>query len=410
MNKENPNVGNYSFQSFKLAKKPSATESQIGIALSQEVPNPVMPNVYHHRGESWIRFGADNLYPQNVITPIFDSSAMTRSCLTSKHVYVNGEGLRTEKPELEYVLKRANSDGEGWNDIFARASLDQLIYGGFYLEIIWNETGDAITDIYNFDFNDMRSGTINPETDRVEWYYYSADWKNYKKSLYKPMAIRAFNPAEAGLYPRQVMFVKNYNPAQKYYPLPDWSGSITAANVDIMIDSFHWYNLQQGLTPSLFIQMNNGVPDPDTQKDIYDNIAATFSGVDGAGKFFLSFAADKDHGTDVIPIQGANDEYYIQLSQRISQSILTGHKISSPLLLGIKDLGGAGLGNNANEILVASEHFSSTVIKPIQKNLLKVFDRLIGYYGYDTSLYIEPLKLFNEEGQKVGEEKIDAIV
>ena len=378
--------------------------------LSQEVPNPVMPKVFHQRGETWMRYGINNLYPQSVITPIYNSSAMTRSCINSKHVYVNGEGLRTKNTELEYILKRANSDGEGWNDIFQRASLDQLIYGGFYLEIIWNQTGDKVMEIYNMDYNDMRSGVIDPETDHVEWFYYSADWSNYKKQLYKPLAIKAFSPTEADLYPRQVLFVRNYNPAEKYYPLPDWSGSITAANVDIMIDSFHWYNLQQGLTPSLFIQMNNGVPDPATQEEIYDDIAATFSGVDGGGKFFLSFAADKEHGTDVIPIQGANDDYYIQLSQRISQSILTGHRISSPLLLGIKDIGGAGLSNNKDEILVASEHFSSAVIKPIQKNLLKAFDKLIYLYGYDTELYIEPLRLFNEDGEQIGEAQVDAII
>jgi hypothetical protein len=205
------------------------------------------------------------------------------------------------------------------------------------------------------------------------------------------------------------MFVRNYNPAQKYYPLPDWSGSITAASVDVQIDSFHYANLQQGLVPSLFIQMSNGIPDLDTQNQIYQDIAATFSGVDSAGKFFLSFCADKDHGTEVTPIESANDEYYIALSERIYQVILTGHRITSPLLLGIRDTGG-GLGNNANEILVASEHFSSIVIKPIQKNMLKTFDRLMQYCGHDVELYIEPLRLFNEDGVKVGEASVDAIV
>lgn len=408
MNKPKPSEGNYAFKSFRMTKEKSSPES-VSVKLSQEVPDLTMPQIFHYRGEPWIRFGVNNLWPQSTITPLYNSSAMTRSCLNSKHVYVNGEGLRTQDPELEYILKRANGKEEGWNDIFQRASLDQLIYGGFYLEIIWNQTGDKIMEIYNMDFNDMRSGVIDPETDEIQWYYYSADWANYKKPLYKPMAIKAFDVNQAHLYPRQILFVRNYNPAQKYYPLPDWSGSITAASVDVMIDSFHYANLQQGLVPSLFIQMNNGIPDPDTQKEIYDNLAATFSGVDSAGKFFLSFAADRDHGTEVTPIESANDDYYISLSQRISQSILTGHRITSPLLLGIKDIGGAGLSNNKDEILVASEHFSTCVIKPIQKNLLKPFDRLIRLYGYDTELYIEPLRLFNEDGEQIGEARVDAI-
>jgi hypothetical protein len=83
--------------------------------------------------------------------------------------------------------------------------------------------------------------------------------------------------------------------------------------------------------------------------------------------------------------------------------------ISSPLLLGIKDVGGAGLSNNKDEILVASEHFNTIVIKPIQKYMLKIFDKLMSYYGYpDNELYIEPLRLFNEDGVQVGEAVVDA--
>jgi len=376
--------------------------------FSQEVPNPVMPTIFHQRGQPWINFGGDNLYPNNVITPIYNSSAMARTCVNSKLVYTVGEGLRTKDPELEYILKRANPI-DGWNDIFSRAALDQLIYGGFYLQIIWDELGENIVEIYNMDFNDVRSGVIDKETDKVEFYWYSSNWADWKKALYKPVSVKAFDPAKADLYPRQILFYRNYNPAEKYYCLPDWSGSITAANVDIMIDSFHWYNLQQGLAPSLFISMNNGIPDPATQQEIYQTLASTFSGVEGAGRFFLSFADNKEHGTEVVPIAAENSDYYIQLSQRISQSLLTGFRITSPLLLGIKDLGGAGLGNNKDEMLAASSLFTNTVIIPLQKNLLKLFDRLIGYYGYDTELYIEQLKLFNDDNEQIGEQTVDAI-
>ena len=378
------------------------------MAFSQEVPNPVMPDVFHQKGYNWVNFGKDNLYPNNIITPIYNSSAMARTCVNSKLVYTVGEGLHTKDPDLEYILKRANPM-DSWNDIFKRAALDQLIYGGFYLQIIWDELGENIAEIYNMDFNDIRSGLIDKDTDKVEFYWYSPNWADYKKNHNRPTQVKSFDPSQAHLYPRQILFYRNYNPAEKYYCLPDWSGSITAANVDIMIDSFHWYNLQQGLAPSLFINMCNGIPDASTQQEIYQTLASTYSGVDGAGKFFLSFSDSKEHGTEVTTLDAANSDYYIQLSQRISQSLITGFRITSPLLLGIKDLGGAGLGNNKEEILAASSLFTNTVIIPIQKNLLKIFDRLIGYYGYDTELYIEQLKLFNEDNEQIGEKTVDAI-
>lgn len=378
--------------------------------FSQQVPDPTLPKVFEVRGHSWVNYGIDNLYPNALITPLYNGSAMNRSCVNSKQIYTIGEGLRTKDQSLEYVLKRANSKLEGWNEVFDRASLDYIIYGGFALNIIWNQTGDKIMEIYNLDFNDIRSGHINPETDEVDFYYYSADWSKYKKDIYKPKAFRAFDPAQADLYPNQILYFFLHTPGQKYYPLPSYSGSLTDIQVDVSISSFHYFNLMNGLNPSLFVQMMDGIPSPEERQDIYQNLAASFSGVEGAGKFFLSFCNGPDTKTEITPIEGANDEYYITLEQRISSRILTGHRITSPLLLGIKDTGGSSLSNNKDEILVASEHFNTTVIKPIQKVLLKAFDRLLYYYGYDTELYIEPLRLFNEDNQQIGEAQVDAIV
>jgi hypothetical protein len=378
-------------------------------SFSASVPDPTLPVIFHQKGTSWVNFGFNNLYPNELITPLYNGSAMNKTCITSKKIYTVGEGLRMKNPEFDYVLKRANELGESWNEIFEKAALDYIIYGGLALQIIWNETGDKITDIYNMDFNDIRSGTIDKDADRVLWYYYSSDWYKYKKDLYKPRAIRAFNPAEADLYPSQILYFFDHTPGNKIYPVPDYSGALTSCQVDVSIDSFHYSNLKNGLNPSLFIQMFNGIPDPSTREEIYQNLAASFSGVENSGKYFLSFANDKDHGTEVTPIDSANDEYYINLSQRISQQILTAHRITSPLLLGIKDLGGAGLTNNKDEITVAALHFQNTTIVPYQKKLLKLFDKLMNYYGYDQELYIQPLNLFNSEGEEVVQENVTAI-
>jgi len=377
-------------------------------SFSQVVPDPTLPRVLEVRGQSWVSYGTDNLYPNALITPLYNGSAMNRSCILSKQVALVGEGLRTLNPDLEYILARANSDGEGWNDIFTKVSLDYLIFGGAALNIIWNQTGDKIIDIFHMDFNDIRSGHINPDSNKVEWYYYSADWTKRQKDVYKPRAFKSFDPAHANLYPNQILYFFLHTPGQKYYPVPQYSGSLTDIQVDVSISSFHYYNLQNGLSPSLFIQFMDGMPSPEERQDIYQEIASSWAGVSNVGKFFLSFATDQDHKAEITPIDSANDEYYITLEQRITSRILTGHRITSPLLLGIKDLGNSGFTNNADEIITAYQHFTSTVIQPDQQVLLKLFDKLVHYYGYDTNLYIEPKRLFNEEGKKIGEQTVTA--
>ncbi len=119
-----------------------------------------------------------------------------------------------------------------------------------------------------------------------------------------------------------------------------------------------------------------------------------YRGSENAGKAFIAFSQDKEHAPDIVPIPSANDNYYVNLESRVTTRILTGHRITSPLLLGLYHEGGVGLGSNKDEILVAYEHFVATVVKPIQKSLLRVFDNLFSYYGYDSALFIEPNKIF----------------
>jgi hypothetical protein len=376
--------------------------------FSLEVPDPTLPRIHEVKNQSWISYGIDNLYPNNLITPLYNGSAMNRSCIMSKLVAGIGEGLRTTNPDMEYVLNRIN-EYEGWNQVFEKAFNDFLIYGGYALNVIWNLEGDKITDIYHMDFNDVRSGHIDFDTNRVEWYYYSADFSKVKKDIYKPRAYKSFSPAQADLYPNQILYFFKHSPGQKYYPVPSYSGSLTDIQVDVSISSFHYFNLMNGLNPSLFVQLHNGIPTPEERQDIYQELSSTFSGVDGAGKFFLSFADDKEHNVEITPIDSANDEYYITLESRITSRILTGHRISSPLLLGIKDIGSSGLTNNKDEIVVAYTHFVSTVIQPDQQVMLKTWNMLMKYYGYDTDLYIKPKQIFNSDGDKVGETVTEAI-
>jgi len=174
-----------------------------------------------------------------------------------------------------------------------------------------------------------------------------------------------------------------------------YAGSLNDIQIDVEVSKFHLSNLANGLNPGLFISFNNGIPDPEARETIYDEVTMSFRGSDNAGKAFIAFSEDAEHAPTVTPIESANDDYYVNLENRISSRILTGHRITSPLLLGLYHNGaGGGFSSNANEIEVAYAHFISTVIKPLQKEMLKTFDTLMYYRGYEkVELYIEQNKL-----------------
>tara|TARA_R110000822_G_scaffold76294_6_gene183331 strand:+ start:77 stop:553 length:477 start_codon:yes stop_codon:yes gene_type:complete len=143
----------------------------------------------------------------------------------------------------------------------------------------------------------------------------------------------------------------------------------------------------------MFVQFRNGIPSPEERRDVYKEIEKTFTGTENAGRFFLAFS-EPGKELEVTPIDSANDDYYLTLETRISSRILTAHRITSPLLLGIKD--SSGFSNNAEEIKVAYAHFEGTVIEPKRKKILSGFGYMLRLAGYNIKIKVEPNKLVNE--------------
>jgi hypothetical protein len=357
------------------------------------VPNPTVPLVAKTQNKPWISYGLDNVYP-SYVTELYNKSAINKRALQSKILGVFGEGLKTADSSLEYVLNRAN-DNETWNDVFEKIVTDYEVYGGFALNIVWNATGERIHSFYHMPFEAIRSGDIDPQSDRVETYYYSSNWPKYKR--FKPIAYQAFDPEKALDKPSQIMYFFDYAPGNIYYPLPSYSGSLQDITIDIEVSTLHLSNLANGLNPSLFVSFKNGIPDPAHQQQVYNTLASSFGGVSNTGRFFMAFSDSPESAPEVTPIQSANDNYYVNLETRVTTRILSGHGITSPLLLGLYHQGGGGLGSNRDEILVSYEHFKTTILNPDIRALLKPMDTLMFYHGYNTKLYIEPLKLFQNE-------------
>lgn len=348
-----------------------------------------LPAIQEKKGKDWIDFGSNNLYP-DLLIELFNNSAMHHTSIEAKVDAVTGEGFRYFGDEI------INSKGETMDEVFEKVATDYVLFGGYSLNVIWSRDGSTIAECYHLPFNNVRSGVMNEDED-VDHYYYSTNWAQFRK--YKPVAYKSYSPTDnKGDDANQIYYCFDYTVGNFYYPLPSYVGAINDIDTDARVSRFHRSNLQQGLAPSMMLTFKNGIPTADEQANIWRDIERTFAGEDNAGKFFVNFS-EPGREPDLQAIENANDDYYITLSTRLSQSILTSHRISSPLLLGIKDA--AGFSNNADEITVAYNHFMGTVIVPMQKKLVKSFSKIINMTGRTVKLEIEPAEILytvNVEG------------
>jgi capsid portal protein len=340
-----------------------------------------LPVIQEQRGKDYIKFGIDNLFPQELIT-LYDTSAMNHTCIDAIKDGIFGEGI------VDYGGEYINTEGETIDDVFEKISLDYTLFGGYSLNLIWNKEGTRIAEIYHLPFANVRSGKPDEE-DKVHSYYYCSDWSQIRK--YKPVEYRAFNPTDTKKdAASQIYYCKNYNPGQEIYPLPAYIGGVNDIQLDARVSRFHNANISNGLAPSMFVQFRNGIPSPEERRDIYREIEDTFSGEENAGRFFLAFS-EPGKELEVTPIENANDDYYLTLEQRITSRILTAHRITSPLLLGIKD--GAGFSSNSDEIITSYSHFMNTVVRPKQTKILNTYAYILSLAGYNVKLEVEPVPM-----------------
>jgi hypothetical protein len=196
------------------------------------------------------------------------------------------------------------------------------------------------------------------------------------------------------------MFVHNpYRPGQEYYPLPDYIGASAVIDLDKEVDNFHNNNLRNGLAPSLAITTFTNATD-DERNAIEQMLKAQYAGTNNAGNMLYMDVDDPAAAPQITPIpQNGSDGYYTEINEMVMQKILTGHRISSPALLGIKQ--NTGLGNNADELITAWRLFLNTVVLPYQQNILSVFEYLLGInYGDITVGVIQDNPLVIDEDKE----------
>lgn len=341
-----------------------------------------VPVFKEEKNKDWIIYGADdkeykNNYP-GYLLKLFNRSSKHNAILTSKAFYIAGNGV-TVKDEgtnttsrsirLDY-LKQANKYGETISDIVYKCTMDRLIYGGYYLEIIWNKAGNDF-EYYHMDYNSIRMDKSE------EGYWYSNDWSQSVQSEEKTKLeyIPKFDP-ENGTG-RQVMCSKMYRPGIKYYPLPEYVSAIPYAEMEYEISNFWLNGIKSNFNAGTIVSFNNGRPTEEEKQDIYDKLQNQYTGTDSANSLLVMFNQTKDNAPSVERLQATDfDKQFDILNKTVQEELFIGHKVVNPMLMGVKTAGQLG---GRNELIEAYELFKNVYVDPHQLEIEKFFNKLFEY-------------------------------
>jgi len=346
--------------------------------------NYASPEIIETSNKEWVSFGVNNDYFSYLIQR-YEGSPTNNAIINSMSLMIYGRGLdalnSSEKPDqyaqMVSLLKK---------DMVRKISHDLKLMGQCAMQVIYSKDRKTIAKVEHIPVENLRAEKCNDKGE-IEAYYYSDNWAKVK-NVGNTLRIPSYGFSKENI---EIMYVKPYRAGYKYYSSVDYSGCLEWAETEQLVSNFHLNNTMNSFSPNTLIQFNNGTPNAEERQMLENRITEKFTGASGA-KFVLSFNDNPEAAATVetLAISDAHNTYNF-VSEEATRKIMVGHRVTSPMLLGIGTQG-TSLGSNADELKTASLLFENTVIQPFQTLLIDAFDTILAYNQISLKLYFKTLQ------------------
>jgi hypothetical protein len=350
------------------------------VNLSQYEP----PIITESKRDNWVEFGGENNFFQFLIDR-YNNSTTNAAIINNVARLIYGRGLSVlnadRKPNEYAQVKTLFHD-----DCIRKIVMDRKLLGQFSIQVHYNANKTKIVKAFHMPVNLLRAEKCNKEGD-IEGYYYSDNWEDVKK--FNPERYPAFGYGGKNELV-EILYSKPYNVGMKYYAYPDYQGALPYCLLEEEIAQFLINDVQNGFSPTMIVNFNNGTPSEEQMSIIDSKIKSQLTGARGK-KIVTSFNDNAEQRTTVEPI-ALNDapEHYQYLSEECMRKIMLGHNVTSPLLFGVASTN--GFGSNSDELKNSAILFDNMVIRPVQDELISAFDQILHFNGITVKLFFRTLQ------------------
>jgi hypothetical protein len=356
------------------------------------------PQINESKKGDFVEYGADNNYFQFLIDRYLYSTT-NNAIITGCSNMIYGKGISAldanKKPdEFAKMISIIKPNA------LKKVSLERKLLGMAAMQVGY-EKGE-IKFVDHFPMHTLRAEKCNDKGEIEAWYYHP-DWSK-KKPSDEVKRIPAFgfgNKKDVELY-----VVRPYVSGYHYYTPIDYSGALPYAKLEEEISDYLINDVMNGFSGTKVVNFNNGVPPEEKREEIVANANRKLTGSKGQ-KVIYGFSNSKENATEVIDIP-LNDapQHYEYLAKECFEKLVVGHRVTSPMLLGVRDSGG-GFSNNADEIKTATLLYDNLVIKPYQLEIIEALDTILAVNNIKLKLYfktIQPLEFTDLENAQTSEQ------
>ncbi len=353
-----------------------------------------MPKAIEDRRKEWVAYGEDNNYYAFLIDSYLQS-ATNNAAIKSISDNIYGEGICIEGKEKDSKEVKELRAFIGTRCL-RKIILERKMLGQAAMQVIYNKAGNdrKVVKVKHFPIHTLRPEKMDSEG-VINNYYYHPRWSEKKRSdvLKK---IPAFGTSREKI---EIYIVKPYLSSYEYFSPVDYSGALPYVELENEIADYLLNETKNSFSGTKVINFNNGIPDNEARDMITRDVKQKLTGSRGQ-KVIVAFNENAESKTTVEDIS-LNDApaHYEYLANEAMHKILVGHRITSPMLLGIKESGN-GLASNADEIKNASQLFQSTVIGNYQDELLDCLSEIMELNGEVPEMYFitsQPIEFTSED-------------
>jgi hypothetical protein len=339
--------------------------------------------------KGWVGYGEGNSFPQYLIE-LYNTSPVHGALVNSIAFMIAGKEFTAASQVTVREIQRLKLD-----KVLNSTALDLKLHGGFYWEVIWSMDRSTVAQINHLPYENCRLA-CSDDNDDVTGVWYSRDWNDMRKKKNVPHYIPFFDVNTKDENPKQVMFQHSMMVGSEYYPKPDYIGAINEIEKLRQLSEYQVNLILNGFFPSLIASFNNGIPTLEEQRMIKQQLQMSIQGAENAGKVLTFFNEERDRGVEFTAFPVADlDKQFESLVNPAIEQILVSHRVTSPLLFGVRD--GGGLGSNTDEMKTAFRLFSKQVIDPFQRIICDGVDEILKAIGVPQGTEIVENDLFGED-------------
>jgi hypothetical protein len=329
--------------------------------------------------KGWVNYGDQNDFPQ-YLRDLAHESPVHGSLVVAIGDMIAGKGIKSEQYQQEL-------DALDVNTLTYAAAHDLKLFGGFFIEVIWSNDRTVISKLNPIPFEECRIA-VNQDDDSEIGIFHSYDWSNTRKKKNTPEFIPKYNYLTRNEEPRQIYWCFTYT-GSDVYPRPDYWSAINYIELDKQISIFHINQISNGLFPSTIINFYNGQATPEQKQQMMMDWENKMSGARNAGKVVMFFNERDQPKTEItpFPVNDADKQYQL-MDTTATQKIITAHRVTTPLLFGIRET--SGFGSNKDEMTTGLEIFNKQVIEPYQTLIDKSITELLSNQMPGVSFEIVP--------------------